>query len=92
MTQAQLEDAVADALGESLNTVHRLGFNVVRENPRDLAPEDIALCVDCPFCRRPVPFPGVVRGGELPLGECDACDVYFEVEAGDVFAAPVSAA
>lgn len=88
MTQAQLEEAVAGALGESLDTVHRLGFSAVSEHPRDLEPEDLTLRVECPFCRRPLPFPGPVRGGELPLGECADCDVYFDVEPGDVFAAP----
>jgi len=88
MTQAQIDHAVADVLGESLTTVHRLGFSVVPERPADLEPEELALCVECPFCRKPLPFPGPVRGGQLPLGECPDCDVYFDVEADDVFATP----
>ena len=88
MTQVQLEDAVADALGESFDTVHRLGFNIVPKHAADLEPEDLTLCVECPFCRKPLPFPGAVQGGSLPLGECLKCDVYFDIEPADVFAAP----
>lgn len=86
MTQAQLDDAVADALGESLSTVHHLGFRIVAEQPDDLEPENLTLCIACPFCRKALPFHGPVRGGELPLGECLACDVYFDVQPDDVFA------
>ncbi len=87
MTQAQLECAVADALGEPLGNVHLLGFQVVPEVPTDLEPEELTLCIECPFCRNSVPYPGPVADGELPLGECEICDVYFIVEPDDVFAA-----
>ena len=87
MTQTQIDDAVADALGETLHTVHRIGFSVVPEKPADLEPEDLALCIECPFCRKTRPFPGPTRGGDVPLGECPDCDVYFDIEPGDVFAA-----
>ena len=59
MTQAQLDRAVADRTGESLRTVHRLGFRLGCRSP-SLEPEDLRLVVDCPFCGRPVPYPGPV--------------------------------
>lgn len=74
MTQRQLDRAVAAATGESLATIHRLGFVA----PADLEPEDLPLAVDCPFCRRPVTYPGLAGGGAAALAECDRCDVYFD--------------
>src|SRR5690349_14118543 len=63
MTQAQLEAAVADATGESLRTVHRLGFGLLAGPGDGRGPEDLELVLDCPFCRRPVPYPGRCRDG-----------------------------
>jgi hypothetical protein len=83
MTQAQLDGAIADATGESLAIVHRFGFSL----PGALEPEDLRLVLDCPFCRRPVAFPGRVRGGALAQAECLDCDVYFEPREHEVYVA-----
>jgi hypothetical protein len=88
MTQLQLERAVARATGEPLTLIRGLGFGVARRRPADLEPEDLALRVECPFCGRHLPYPGTDRGGNPALGECPACDVYFDVAPADVFAAP----
>lgn len=87
MTQTQLDSAVCDALGESVHVVHRLGFQVVAHRPDDLEPEDVYPAVECPFCRRAVPYSGRLEGGQWPLAECDRCDLYFEVSADELFAA-----
>ena len=89
MTRTQLNHRVARATGETLRTIHGLGFNVVRRVPADLEPEDLRLAITCPFCRRPVPYPGLAGDGALPMGECPGCDVYFPFEADEVFAAGV---
>jgi hypothetical protein len=88
MTQLQLDRAVARATGEPLTLIRGLGFGPAPHRPADLEPEDLALRVECPFCGRHLPYPGVARGGSLALGECLACDVYFDVAPADVFAAP----
>jgi hypothetical protein len=87
MTQAQLDSAVADATGESIPTIRHLGFSVLAGDGGDLEPEDLRLVVDCPFCRRPVAYPGRTRDGSLPLGECEPCDVYFDFGLEEVYAA-----
>ena len=86
MTQAQLDRSVADRTGESLQTVHRLGF---QPDSILLEPEEIHLVVNCPFCGRAVPYPGRVRDGSLVLAEClnPSCDVYFDYDETDVYAA-----
>ena len=63
-------------------------------NPRDLEPEDLRLVVDCPFCGRPVPYPGLVRDGSPALAECadPRCDVYFDFAIAEVYAAGTEAA
>jgi hypothetical protein len=80
MTQRQLESAVANATGESLDLVQELGFSLVAPDRDDLEPEDLVLAVDCPSCRRAVSYPGPTRDGSLPLAECVPCDLYFAIE------------
>ena len=89
MTQAQLDRRVADRTGESIRTVHRLGFGLHREGPGDLEPEDLRLVVDCPFCGQAVPYPGRSGDGSQALAECadPRCDVYFDFAIADVYAA-----
>ena len=87
MTQRQLDRAVAAATGESVATIHRLGFVAGANRPAVLEPEDLHLVVQCPFCRRPVPYPGPDRDGPAALAECDGCDVDFDFDPGEVYAA-----
>ena len=84
MTQTQLEHAVADRTGESPRTIHRLGFGLLPEAPH-LESEDLRLVVDCPFCGRPVEYPGLVGKGTPALAECSnpRCDVYFDFAVDD---------
>ena len=86
MTQHQLDRAVAAATGESLATIHRLGFNA----PTELEPEEFQLAVDCPFCRRAVSYPGSIGDGSAALAECDRCDIYFDFVPGEVYAASLN--
>jgi hypothetical protein len=72
--------------GESLRTVRHLGFTI-QAGPPDLEPEDLHLAVDCPFCRRPCDLPA----GASALAECDACDVEFDFDPDDVYAAAARA-
>jgi hypothetical protein len=87
LTQAQLDCAVASATGESLDTIRGLGFSTLADDRAGLESEDLCLVLDCPFCGRPIPYPGLVRDGSPALAECDRCDIYFETEPGDVYAA-----
>jgi len=87
MTRAQLLDAVAAATGESLHTVRRRGFSPLGRGSEGPAPEPSALLLDCPFCGRPVPYPGLARGGEPAPAECLGCDLYYEFDPGEVYAA-----
>jgi hypothetical protein len=77
MTQQQLHTAVARATGEPIGLIRNLGFGLVAEGADDLEPEDLALVVACPHCRRRVPFPGMAGDGALTMAECLDCDVYF---------------
>jgi hypothetical protein len=86
MTQTQLRYSVALVTGESLRTVRDRGFSLVTENPNDLDPEDLHLVLDCPFCRRAVPYPGLASDGSLPMAECLGCDVYFTFALDEVYA------
>jgi hypothetical protein len=88
MTQAQLDCAVADATGETLQTIHDLGFSLLTRDQDDLEPaEDLRLVVDCPFCGRPVPCPDRAGDGTPPLAECLRCDVEFPFDGDEVYAA-----
>lgn len=78
MIGTRLDHAVARATGETLATIRQIGFHELPDRPAgDLAPEDLALAVACPFCRRDTPLEA--GAGVLPaLGACDRCDVFFD--------------
>jgi hypothetical protein len=85
MTRPLLERAVADALGEPLATIRRLGFGPLTiPHPND--PDDLSLVLDCPFCGHTVPYPGRSRDGSLAMAECLRCDVYFDFSDVEVYA------
>ena len=83
MTQAQLEDAVAEATGEPACLIRGMGFSLV---PCEMEPEDLGLFVACPHCSRPVPYPGASRDGSPALAGCADCDALFVAAPGAVFA------
>ena len=85
MTQAQLDDQVARRTGEPITTIHFMGFSLVNTERDDLEPEDVNLVLDCPFCNRPVPYPGATADGCEMLAECDHCDVYFDFELDEIY-------
>jgi hypothetical protein len=87
MTQIQLERAVAGRTGESPRTIHRLGFGLQADETDGPEPDDLRLVVDCPFCGRAVPYPGLAGDGSPALAECSnpRCDVYFDFAATDVY-------
>jgi hypothetical protein len=87
VTQAQLDRSVARRTGESVRTVHRLGFSTLPEGPTGAEPEGLYLVIDCPHCRRPAPFPGQLADGSCPLAECAACDALFAFDLLDVYVA-----
>jgi hypothetical protein len=89
MTQAQLDRSIAGLTGESPRTIQRLGFGLQATTTRDLEPEDLCLVVDCPSCGRPVSYPGVLGDGSVALAECadPRCDIYFDFDLSDVYAA-----
>jgi hypothetical protein len=87
MTRMLIERAVASALGEDLATVRRLGFGAAMfDDPGDAG--DVRLVLDCPFCGRPVGYPGRGRDGSPAMGECAACDIFFEVDDDEVYVDP----
>ncbi len=86
MTQAQLDHEVADATGESLRTIHRLGFSALPDDPAGREPDPLYLVVDCPFCGKGNPLPSG-PGGLPALAECDRCDVFFDYAPAEVYAA-----
>jgi hypothetical protein len=85
VTQPLLERAVADALGEPIATVRRLGFGLTTLDHLDES-EDLRLVLDCPFCGRAIPYPGRSRDGSLAMAECLRCDLYFDFAEVEVYA------
>jgi hypothetical protein len=93
MTQTQLVHAVARSTGESVRTVRHLGFSIQRVvPPPDRSVDDVRLVLDCPFCGRPVPYPGRAGDGSAAMAECDRDDVYFGFDPREVYAAPAAGA
>lgn len=88
MTQTQLDSQVARATGEPLTKVHFWGFSLMPDQHDDMEPEDLKLVLDCPFCGRPVPYPGRTKDGEETMAECDRCDVYFAFHPDEIYTIP----
>ena len=77
MTRTQLNHQVARITGEPIDYITALGCSVLRPGGESMEPEDIRLVLECPFCGRPVPYPGSAAAGSEPMAECERCDVYF---------------
>jgi hypothetical protein len=84
--QRTLDRAVAQATGEPLSTIRRLGFGPDAAAPGEDG-DDLALAIDCPCCGRPAAYPGRGRRGEPLLAECGRCDAYFGFDEADVYVA-----
>jgi hypothetical protein len=89
MTRTKLNRQVARITGEPIGNIKNLGFSLLRPSSESMEPEDIQLVVGCPFCRRPVPYPGTAAAGSEPMAECERCDVYFGFDTHEVYAAAV---
>ena len=87
MTRRQLEHAVAGATGESLRTVRGLGFGVLEFGHDGPDSEVTTLVLDCPFCGRVIPYPGLAGDGSPAMAECDPCDVYFDAIPDELYLA-----
>jgi len=85
VTQAQIDHEVAGATGESVRTVHRLGFSALPEGAAEPHPDALYLVVDCPRCRRPSLYPGQLPDGSCPPAECPGCDAPFAFDLLDVY-------
>ena len=86
MTRTQLNNQVARITGEPIDYITALGFSLLRPGDESMEPEDIRLVLECPFCGRPVPYPGSAAAGSEPMAECERCDVYFGFDTFEVYA------
>jgi hypothetical protein len=86
MTRTQLNHQVARITGEPIDYITALGFRLLRPDGESMEPEDIRLVLECPFCGRPVPYPGSTAAGSEPIAECERCDVYFGFDSFEVYA------
>ena len=85
MTRARPDHEAADATGESINTVNRLGFSVMPDETADREPEPLYLAVNCPHCRRPTLYPGQLPDGSSPVAKCPGCDAVLDYDIRDVY-------
>ena len=86
----QQEHQIARLTGEPLKTISQSGGSSLSEQAKHLAPEAVQLVVDCPFCGRPVPYPGLASDRSEAMAECDRCDIYFAFDSEEVHGIPVS--
>ena len=77
MTRTQLNHQVARITGEPIGNITARGFSLLCPSGESMEPENIRLVLECPFCGRPVPYPGPAPTGSEPMAECERCDVYF---------------
>jgi hypothetical protein len=85
MTRTQLNNQIARITGEPIGSITALGFSLLRPSGESMEPEDIRLVLECPFCGRPVPYPGSAVADSEPMAECERCDVYFGFHPDEVY-------
>jgi hypothetical protein len=85
VTQLEIDHAVALATGEPLRAVRSRGFSIVPDRHESPDPEDLALLLDCPFCRAMIPYPALPVSTPPALAVCPACDVEFEFAPHEVY-------
>ncbi len=76
-TQAQPSGRQDHRRADRLHHSPRIQLSLLRPNSESMEPEDITLVLGCPFCGRPVPYPGPAAAGSEPMAECERCDVEF---------------
>ena len=84
MTRTQLNNQVARITGEPIGNIKSLGFSLLCPSSESMEPENIRLVLECPFCGRPVPYPGPAAEGSEAIAECEQCDVDFDFLPQDV--------
>jgi hypothetical protein len=89
MTRTQLNHQVAKITGEPIGNITALGFSLLRPGGESMEPEDIRLVLECPFCGRPVQYPGSAAAGSEPMAECERWNVYFGFLPQEVHDIPV---
>ena len=85
MTRTQINHQVARITGEPIENITALGFSLLRPGGESMEPENIRLVLECPFCGRPVPYPGSAAAGSEPMAECARCDVCFDFQRDEVY-------
>ena len=80
---------MARATGESIRTVHALGFGPAA-GPAGLEPEDLGLFAACPRCAAAAPLPPRRAPDRLDFAECPRCGLAFDCRDDEVFAAPAT--
>ena len=83
MPRSRFHADVARATGESVHTVLRRGFSVLRlEVPLKPAPQ---LCLACPGCGSEVAVEVTMGGIRPDWAECDACDIAYPYDDQELF-------
>jgi hypothetical protein len=85
MASLTIDQTIARITGESLRRIRRIGFSLPVERYTDSNADELEVVLDCPFCRRPLPYPSLVSLDDPSLAECLICDVEFEFDRDEVY-------
>src|SRR5436190_6944053 len=86
MTRSRLHAAVAQATGESLGTINRIGFSEDFDHPHDLCESgDPLKVVDCPCCGGTIVLTWS-RFDKLPdFADCRRCETIVEYHPWEIY-------
>ena len=87
MTRFDVCCAVAEVTGESLSTIHALGFDLVPESIEEPEADGPHLWLDCPFCGSTVHLSDAGLEKLPESAECGRCETVFDYQFDEVYEA-----
>lgn len=76
-------DQIANATGETLQTIRQRGFGLLRLDVPIDPPE--TLCLSCPGCGSQVELKPTESGSRPDWAECPVCDIAYPYDEEEIF-------
>ncbi len=86
MSCTRIHTAVAQATGDSLRAINRIGFSAMsQQNPNDIDSNDPLTALDCPCCGGTVVLSWDLADTLPELAECRRCETIINYHRWEVY-------
>ena len=87
MTRRRLHEQVATATGESIDTVRRIGFQLLTGSVERNDEESDWLWIECSGCKRNLLLSSTGFDDLPEFADCERCDAVFDYQFDELFSA-----